>query len=123
MFQVGTGVLRPNPVAEEDVPDLDVLKVIDQCLLFDPLKRPTMDEVVNRLNASLDSCQQQLTVRMEQELRTFLEDHNVGAYYDNFVAIGVETKADLELVVTEDLTEMGMSRIKARKVLASLSAV
>merc|ERR1711935_105481 len=34
IFAVGTGALRPNFLEEDDVPDPDVLNVVNQCLLF-----------------------------------------------------------------------------------------
>ena len=126
ILEVGTGLLRPDPLPEEDVPDPDVLNVINQCLLFDPLKRPTFLEIVERLGESLNNChlretdQQELVLRKaekEQELRSFLDRHNVGSYYDKFVDKGIYTKEDLVNIDLNGFIDMGISKIKARRLL------
>ena len=123
--EVGAGLLRPDPLSVEDVPDPDVLNVMNQCLLFDPLKRPTFLEIVERLGVSLKNCQlkQKLTLykaKEEQELRSFLDRLNFGSYYEKFADKGVETKDDLILFDLNALVAMGFSKIKARRLLRTI---
>ena len=126
ILAVGTGVLRPNFLEEDDVPDPDVLNVVNQCLLFDPLKRPTFVEIVNRLGVSLDNCQvratdqQELALRAgekEQELRSFLDRNNLGSFYKKITDKGFHCKASLVQLDMKTLTKMGLSKIKARRLL------
>jgi len=123
--KVGAGLLRPDPLSVEDVPEPDVLNVMNQCLLFDPLKRPTFLEIVERLGVSLKNCQlkQKLTLykaKEEQELRSFLDRLNFGSYYEKFADKGVETKDDLILFDLNALVAMGFSKIKARRLLRTI---
>ena len=126
IFAVGTGALRPNFLEEDDVPDPDVLNVVNQCLLFDPLKRPTFVEIVKRLGVSLDNCQvratdqQELALRAgekEQELRSFLDRNNLGSFYKIITDKGFRCKSSLVQLDMKALTKMGLSKIKARRLL------
>ena len=115
IFAVGTGALRPNFLEEDDVPDPDVLNVVNQCLLFDPLKRPTFVEIVKRLGVSLDNCQvratdqQELALRAgekEQELRSFLDRNNLGSFYKKITDKGFRCKSSLVQLDMKALTKI-----------------
>ena len=49
-------ILRPIQVAPNDVPEPDVLNIINQCLDADPKKRPTFKQIERRLKKSLKKC-------------------------------------------------------------------
>ena len=54
---VARGELRPFCVQPEEVPDVEIVELINQCLSFDPKERPTFKEIVKRLNEALERCQ------------------------------------------------------------------
>ena len=56
---VSNGSLRPIQATLEDVPDSDVLALIEECLKFDEKKRPTFKEITRRLNEALERCQKE----------------------------------------------------------------
>ena len=56
---MSNGKLRPIQVTLEDVPDSDVLAVIEGCLKFDEKKRLTFKEITGRLNEALERCQKE----------------------------------------------------------------
>ena len=56
---VSNGSLRPIQATFEDVPDSDVLAMIEECLKFDEKKRPTFKEITRRLNEALERCQKE----------------------------------------------------------------
>jgi serine/threonine protein kinase len=53
---VAKGELRPIEVEEEDVPDMEVLVVIKECLNFDPKQRPSFKTIERKLSAALKRC-------------------------------------------------------------------
>ena len=53
---VSTGKKKPRRVKLEEVPHLDVFAVINQCLEFDPKKRPTFEEIETRLCQVKEIC-------------------------------------------------------------------
>ena len=114
------------------VPQEDVLGVIEDCLQFDPRKRPTMKEVERQLTDVLKRCRKggegegetkrreqgvRATEAAQKKLRSFLDRNNVGSYYSQFVAEGVQNKQDLIQIEMSDLIEMGISKIKSKKLL------
>ena len=56
---VSNGSLRPIQATLEDVPDSDVLALIEECLKFDEKQRPTFKEITRRLNEALERCQKE----------------------------------------------------------------
>ena len=56
-------------------------------------------------------------------LQSFLTEMNMSEYFDKLVADGVEKKQDLVHVTVEDLMELGLRKIKARKVAAVFSKI
>ena len=53
---IGLGRIAPLQVRSREVPHVDVLQVIRDCLQFDPKNRPTFVEIEVRLTAALTSC-------------------------------------------------------------------
>ena len=56
MQGVREGTLLPTKLKIEDVPDIDVLNVIEECLEFDSKKRSTFKKIERRLNNALKRC-------------------------------------------------------------------
>lgn len=57
------------------------------------------------------------TKEAQRKLRSFLDRNNVGSYYSQIVAKGIQNKQDLIQIEMGDLIEMGMSKIKSKKML------
>ena len=55
---VARGQLRPIEVTLSDVPDSDVLAVINDCLRYDASMRPSFKEIEKRLSAALKRCRE-----------------------------------------------------------------
>ena len=53
---VSRGTLKPMQVRASDVPHPDVSKLINQCLMHDPKKRPSFKEIEQRLSVALKLC-------------------------------------------------------------------
>jgi len=53
---IARGQLRPIQVQETDVPDPDVLNIINECLSHKPALRPTFKVIEKRLNKALIRC-------------------------------------------------------------------
>ena len=53
---IARGELRPIEVALSDVPDSDVLAVINDCLMHDPSVRPSFKGIEKRLSEALKRC-------------------------------------------------------------------
>ena len=53
---ISRGLLFPIEVLESDVPDVEVLKCINQCLEFDPQDRPSFKEIERMLGVALANC-------------------------------------------------------------------
>ena len=53
----------------------------------------------------------------QRKLRSFLDRNNVGSYYSQIVAKGIQNKQDLIQIEMGDLIEMGISKIKSKKLL------
>ena len=64
---VGKGHLSPVPVTLEDVPHEDVLNVINDCIKFDSLDRPTFKEIESRLSKIMRSCQNEQEIKEEEK--------------------------------------------------------
>ena len=76
------------------------------------------------IQADQTSPPQTETAEPVSELLTYLKSfkkvdkakHDLGFYYQIFLDEGVETIADLEDVATEDLLDMGLNKISAKKI-------
>jgi hypothetical protein len=127
---IARGQLAPEKLDLEDVPDAEVLDVIEECLQFKAKRRPTMKEVERRLTEILNRCRKdagegetkEAALQQERELRSVLKRHNIGRYYDKLVAEGLASKEDLVYVTTEDLIALGMGKFEARKAVAAFSS-
>ena len=56
MVRIKKKEIHPIQVSLNDVPDPDVLNIINQCLSVDPKKRPTFKQIERRLKKSLKNC-------------------------------------------------------------------
>jgi serine/threonine protein kinase len=129
---IARGQLSPEKLDLADVPDGEVLGVIEDCLRFKAKKRPTMKEVERRLTEILNRCREEngegetkeveATEQQKRELKAVLKRHNIGRYYDKLVAEGLVSKEDLVYVTIEDLIGLGMKKFEARKAVAAFSA-
>ena len=58
-----------------------------------------------------------------EQLKIYLQQHGLIEYLDKLVEDGIERKEDLAFVSAEDLMQMGLSKYKAKKVVASFSNI
>jgi len=125
---VARGQLSPLALELKDVPHEDVLRVVEDCLQAKGKNRPTMKEVERRLTKVLKSCTQggggkikrqglRATEEAQRKLRSFLDRNMIGSYYNQFVAEGINSKQDLIQIEMSDFIEMGISKIKSKKLL------
>ena len=61
------GTLRPYTVTLADVPHSDVVDVINECLQYEPDKRPTFKVVEKRLHNALKTCKKEQEEQEEKE--------------------------------------------------------
>ena len=57
------------------------------------------------------------TEEAQRKLRSFLDRNMIGSYYNQFVAEGINSKQDLIQIEMSDFIEMGISKIKSKKLL------
>ena len=108
--QVSTNEIKPNTLDVKDLPHPGIKEVVEGCVEFRPEERYAFEQIVVKLSKILKEVE-------AKELRSFLKRHNIGSYYNQFVAKGVENKQDLIQIEMGDLIEMGLSKIKSKKML------
>ena len=58
MAGVASGTMRPVAVKREEVPHVDVLAIIKECLQLKPEERPTFGTIEKRLIVALKDCKE-----------------------------------------------------------------
>ena len=66
---VAIGKKKPRRVKLEEVPHLDVFAIINQCMEFDPIKRPTFEEIETRLCKVKEICVMKAATEMKKSSR------------------------------------------------------
>ena len=113
--QVSTNEIKPNTLDANDLPHPGIKEVVEGCVEFRPEERYRFEQIEVKLAKILKEVE--ATSQQSKELRSFLKRHNIGSYYNQFVAKGVENKQDLIQIEMSDLIEMGISKIKSKKLL------
>ena len=108
--QVSTNEIKPNTLDVNDLPHPGIKEVVEGCVEFRPGERYTFEQIEVKLAKIWKEVK-------ATELRSFLKRHNIGSYYNQFVAKGVENKQDLIQIEMGDLIEMGISKMKSKKLL------
>jgi serine/threonine protein kinase len=108
--QVSMNKIKPNTLDVDNLPHPGIKDVVEGCVEFRPGERYTFEQIAVKLARILKEVE-------ATELRSFLKRHNIGSYYNQFVAKGVENKQGLVKIEMDDLIEMGLSKIKSKKLL------
>ena len=108
--QVSINEIKPNTLDVDELPHPGIKDVVEGCVEFRPGERYTFEQIAVKLARILKEVE-------ATELRSFLKRHNIGSYYNQFVAKGVENKQGLVQIEMGDLIEMGLSKIKSKKLL------
>jgi len=119
--KVSINEIKPNKLDVNDLPHPGIKEVVEGCLKFRPGTRYTFEQIEFKLSEILKEVE--AISQQEIQLRSLLKQHSIEKYYEKLVAEGITSKEDLVYVTIEDLTDMGMRKIRARKVVRVFSAL
>ena len=118
---VATNELRPIDVARKELPHPGLKEVIDGCLEYRAAERFTFAQIEVRVSKILKEMLEKKEKRMA--LTVFLNELGLLDCLDTFLKDGVECKEDLRHIREEDLRELGLNKVKARKAAEAFAGI
>jgi len=115
--------MKPNRLKASSLPHPRIKTIIEGCLEFVPEDRYTFEQIEESLSTVLNEIEINIQTKRKllEFLKTFVIEDNqhikkdLGSYYDKFLEQGVECQEDLGLITREDLMNMGLNKISAKK--------